>query len=357
MNEENLFKILKASIYGGELDLSENCDYEQLFPELQSQTVLTLTKPVFNQLPLSQNLHEKREKAINQQLAKNARVAFEEQRICKLLKGAGISFAIIKGIAAAQYYPKPELRTRGDIDILPVQEQHAQTVQLLLDAGFKSKKDINFEARHIELFKNDVEVEVHNSFSYNDELYYSALKDAKLFNGVPVLPDAENGCALLWHISFHLKNELGLRQFVDWCMFVNSACTEEFWETRLKPLAEQANLVKLAKALTKAGVYSGLIQRSCPWCGDVPDDVCEALLEMLIYNGNFYSKHTLEERKMMTARAIKLSPKELLAVLNKNKKTLFTTLRKYISSNSSIEKKEQKHEAERRKKLFKELGI
>ena len=373
MNEENLFKILKASIYGGELNLSGDCDYESIFSELQSQTVLTLTKPVLNQLPLSEDLREKWEKAINQQLAVNAKVAFAERKLCALLEAEGIEFAIVKGSAAAQYYPKPELRTRGDIDVLVLKEKYRDAILTLQRNGYSEKKTIDFEERHIELFKNNVECEIHQRFSeINDELIQNEIK--KIKTNTHLFDNSLNGLVLLKHIQRHFNIGLGLRQYIDWCMFATAVCDDEFWNEELRPLADEFGLTKFAKALTQLGINKGLIEKQYSWCSDVSNELCEELLHYFLYCGNFNRKHSAVNTKalrvMREASGIKgfkdyledlgssySKSEDKLSVYSTGVKYLFKHAKSYMNVNSINAFRQQKLEAERRKKLFKELGI
>ena len=47
---------------------------------------------------------------------------------------------------------------------------------------------------------------------------------------IPVLPSLQNGLVLMLHIVKHLKSGLGLRQIIDWMMYVDKQLDNEKWE-------------------------------------------------------------------------------------------------------------------------------
>ena len=66
-------------------------------------------------------------------------------RLCiKLLEKAGIPYVLLKGISLAAYYPQPEYRKLGDVDLyLPCKETVGQACKLLEKEGFVSKKEVS----------------------------------------------------------------------------------------------------------------------------------------------------------------------------------------------------------------------
>lgn len=62
---------------------------------------------------------------------------------------------------------------------------------------------------------------------------------------MPVLPPLENGLVLLAHVNQHLGSGLGLRQILDWQMFVDAHLTDELWERGFQHAAQQIGMEKL----------------------------------------------------------------------------------------------------------------
>ena len=374
----DLFKILKSSLFGGSLELSDGCSLEELMEELQSQTCLSLTKDIVPQLPLGDSLRGRWETAVNHALANNAKISFEEQKIFSALEEAGVPCAVLKGSASAQYYPKPELRSRGDIDILAQSGRFEDAAGVLTGNGFIANGEINPEAKHVEFKKNGVEIELHSRFFEAGEqnaLLYSAIGGIKK-GGIPMLPDTENGLVMLHHIQYHLRFGIGLRQFIDWFMFVNSVLSDELWRGGFEELAEKFGLGTLAKTAAKLGVQLGLIERKITWCVDVEDELCKMLLEQVLRNGNFGYKESDIARKTATVLTTKLSPLSVFRILHVRGIEAWPAAREHpalrplaglrlaalyaqriASGNAVADIKRQKREAEKRQELLKKLGI
>ena len=379
MKTNELFTILKLSLYGGDIALQNDFDYETIFTELQAQTCLSLTKDIAGDIPMSKDLRGKWEQALNRQLAANAKVVFEERKIFAALATAGVPCAVLKGSAVAQYYPKPELRSRGDIDILVQKDRFEDAAGVLLDNGFKANGGINPEAKHVEFKKNDVEIELHSRFFETEEqnaLLYSAIDSIVEKSGTPVLSDILNALVVLYHIKYHLSFGIGLRQFIDWFMFVNSVLSDELWRGGFEELAEKFGLGTLAKAAAKLGVQLGLIERKITWCEDVEDELCKMLLEQVLRNGNFGYKESDIARKTATVLTTKLSPLSVFRILHVRGIEAWPAAREHpalrplaglrlaalyaqriASGNAVADIKRQKREAEKRQELLKKLGI
>ena len=45
-----------------------------------------------------------------------------------------------------------------------------------------------------------------------------------------MFPPLENGLVLLGHINQHLEEGLGLRQILDWALYVDKALDDDAWE-------------------------------------------------------------------------------------------------------------------------------
>ena len=56
--------------------------------------------------------------------------------LISLLEENNIPSVILKGAAAAMYYPYPSLRTMGDVDILVRRKNLERAVQLMEDNGY-----------------------------------------------------------------------------------------------------------------------------------------------------------------------------------------------------------------------------
>ena len=115
---------------------------------------------------------------------------------------------------------------------------------------------------------------------------------------IPMLPAIENGLVLLGHINQHLKDfNLGLRQIIDWEMYVNKALDQKVWSKSFVPLADKLGLKELAVNVTNMCVqYLGLTN-SCNITSDLKVDTSNELINVLFETGNFSCKKNQSVKK------------------------------------------------------------
>ena len=116
--------------------------------------------------------------------------------------------------------------------------------------------------------------------------------DELLFNAIPdndmVLPDDENGLVLLSHIRQHLEGGIGLRQIIDWFMFVKAYLDDDVWFSSFQKKVRVIGLEKLAITVTKmCQTYLGLSTENITWCKDADLTLCEELMQYVMDCGNF----------------------------------------------------------------------
>lgn len=106
----------------------------------------------------------------------------------------------------------------------------------------------------------------------------------------PILPNLANGLVLLGHMAQHLKSGLGLRQVVDWMMFVNRELDDELWSNAFERATIETGLNQVAIVSTKmCQQYLGLSE-NIHWCKDADSELCAELMESLLSSGNFDRK-------------------------------------------------------------------
>lgn len=296
-NQALLLELIRLSQFGCDdkpVYLGE-CDEEQLFEEAQHQRVLGLIATV---LPadISDECNKKISVARNQQLVSYIRYLHAQQNLTELLRNARIPFAVLKGLAAGIYYKDISARAMGDIDFIVPQEYFESTKDLMLSNGYELYREVLDGARNIAFIKNEIHFELHHHFSADDRdvdrYIINDFDDVKIISvdntEFPMLPPLSNGIVLLDHIKDHLKTGLGLRQIIDWMMYVDRELHDDFWDKEFKAIAEEVKLKKLAIVTTKmCQKYLGLTKENITWCFDAEDTICDELIENLLASGNF----------------------------------------------------------------------
>lgn len=292
--ESVLLELLKCALFGAEPQIPEETDWEKVKQEAGSQAILGL---VAQAAPPEVYSGWKRDERIV--VANAAQKAYAEQEMLQLFAAADLPVAILKGSAAAVYYPKPSRRWMGDIDLIVPQERFAEAKALMLDSGYQLRDpEKETTERELVLFRNGIEYELHYRFSDPDcdiepyivrgmqQLAYGTIDG----NRFPMLPKLANGLVLLAHMRHHLQESMGLRQLIDWMLYVDRGLDDDFWRAHFSAAAKETGMKTLAITATRlCQKYLGL-NDGITWCKDADESLCDALLALLLTSGNFGAK-------------------------------------------------------------------
>lgn len=287
-NTEIMLSLLQSALWGGPMSTTVDAgdDTEAVLREMRDHAVMFLPDSLPGDHPLWRQ-------AQAENLVTNIRLAYVQQCCFDALDAVGINAIVLKGSAVALYYPKPERRSCGDIDLLVTDEDFERASRTLADLcgmeGYQS-------GRHVSFSMTGVSIELHWYFSDY------AILDARLKAAIPrgrtaelfgmrfrMLPPVENGLAVLDHIRHHLVwGQLGMKQVVDWMMFVDGELKDEAAFEAFFREAGKYQLDMFAAAMTQmCRIYLGL-----PGEYSVFKDsaLCEDLLACFIDSGNFGRK-------------------------------------------------------------------
>lgn len=293
-----LLELVKAALFGFSPTFNANTNWETVFESAKSQCIVPLVSAC-----VPEKCRDKWNEITCQSKACFMRLLFEQNALVNLLRNNHIPFVILKGTAAAIYYPHPALRTFGDIDFYVSDNYLESALEILKVNGYIL---IHSNERHYGYDKNGIDFELHTRFScqsYNDidHIIQRGLKNAVNYhlinNSFPGLPTYENGIVLLGHIMQHLKdNGIGLRQIIDWEMYVHKELNDTAWFEHFQPLAAEAGLEKLAVTVTfMCKKWLGL-PNEITWCNAADEDVADQLLIRILDDGNFGHVRAANER-------------------------------------------------------------
>ncbi len=283
-----LLELIKASLFGKSSELSIDTNWKTVFESAKNQCIVPL---LVSSVPA-----EHRDEWTDFSYKNKAhymKMIYEQNLLVKLFQKFNISFVILKGTAAAIYYPNPYSRTFGDIDVYVSEEQFDFAKNLLETNGFRF---LSKDLRHYEFDKNGIDFELHFKFSsrhYNDidHILLKGLNNAISYkigsDSFPGLPAYENGLILLGHIFKHLKSSgIGFRQIIDWMMFVHRELDDSAWADHFKSLVVEAGLEKFAITITyMCKKWLGLPDK-ITWCNTADEEVADQLLARVFNDGN-----------------------------------------------------------------------
>ena len=237
----------------------------------------------------------------------NVRTAFEEQQLNNIMGDR--PFVILKGMAAASYYPNPKLRSLGDIDFLIDPSQRTEIEELLSRNGYKNwDKD---HICHVVFNKCDAHLEMHFEiagipYGKSGEIVREFMTDAVKhsvtteFDGwsFPAPEDIYHGLIILLHMQHHMLGEgLGLRHICDWACYLQKTQDKPFWN-ELLDLFQKIGILTYAKVISK--ICAMYFHIECPeWAEDADEELCRDVMEDILTGGYFGRKDNIRAKSGM----------------------------------------------------------
>lgn len=289
-----LLELIKQSQFNTSSSSCSNFDFYSVYQVAEEQSVVGLVLSVLKEDKIPDEYRTFRIKQQGQYI----RYLYYEDQIKTVFDANKIPFVVIKGNAVAYYYKEPFARSMGDIDLLVSPENFTNAKTLIEQLGYSYPYSETGDNRHVVLSKDGIVVELHKRFSHDDndieEYLCEGLNNREsreiLGYEFPILPRLANGLVLLEHMREHLKSGLGLRQIIDWMMYVNAELDDDFWHSKFKCIVRDRKLEKLAIVSTKmCQMYLGL-NESITWCNNADCIACDELLDYLFSSGNFGRK-------------------------------------------------------------------
>ena len=292
-NEQRaLLELIKTSQFGSSEEISlDDVNMNALYEEASQQAVLGLVASI---IP-SKYLDKKWLDAKHQQESAYIRYCNAQDELKDVLDKADIPFVILKGCAATIYYKNPMYRSMGDIDFLVPQDRYEKAIIVLKEAKYSIGNETE---RHISFHKGNYCFELHHHFSHDidiEDCLFEGLKE-RIINSIDghsftMLPKLSNGLVLLDHMRAHLKSALGLRQVIDWMMYVYCNLDDNFWKNEFLSIAHEKGVDTLAITATRmCQIYLGLPD-TITWCKSADEVLCNQFLVSLLVSGNFGRKN------------------------------------------------------------------
>ena len=235
--------------------LNEETDYEEISRIAQNHSVLSLVFPVIeNNREIPVEFRKNTARYAQVRVEKNYRLLYATNDILKALAAENIQVVLLKGITTANYYPYPELRKAGDIDLLLMDTSAMdRACEILENLGY-IKEEEQHAWHHVAFsFGEHVEVELHcfpvEKFDnkrvnacIKEQLKrgeFTIVKQKILGFDLPVLSDAAHGYELLLHMLQHfLRAGFGLKLLCDWVVFWNRDIEKAEQEKYLRLIRE-----------------------------------------------------------------------------------------------------------------------
>lgn len=210
----------------------------------------------------------------------NFRLLFLSKYLTQTLREKNIAVVLLKGMGTAAFYPVPEYRKSGDVDLLLLHPEQLDNSRRILEEAGLTVKANQTALHHLVLETSEgIEVELHTMLAepfdneeinrYLEKLLPACEQEWQMAEimGVelPVLKDGFHAYELLLHMLQHfLRSGFGLKLLCDWVVFWNHGVPASERE-KYGRLVEESGLGGFSDRITEVCVeYLGLMQENAP---------------------------------------------------------------------------------------------
>lgn len=265
--QEQIIDLLNASIHNTvpKLDYSKNIEWDNLINEANAHSITGLLYPALKNIKdnnISKEVIDKLKRyTFNAAIGQSNHIK-RTADILSLFNENNIPVIVLKGLVVREYYPKPDLRTMCDSDVIIHKNDLEKVRKLLLEKGFVEEEDAG---HHIAFLNNSFNLEVHwtlanESFRKGQECFQEKIWDDAMkikVGGVDTLSLSLEDLAL--HLCAHMASHMaisgfGVRQLADLVLLVEHKGNEIDWD-EFKDKAKKSGLTQFSTGMFKVCNY------------------------------------------------------------------------------------------------------
>lgn len=301
LNREQLelCRLLSLALHNKALErLSPDVDYARVIAVAESHKVMALLHPVLEHAGLQESIWKIVDRKGEQTVRQSYRLLMLSRYVIGLLKENGIDAILLKGCGTAAWYPVPELRKSGDIDLLfKSEDETRKALQILTQQGFVTTEDQPANHHIVCESRDSVSLELHmslaepfdsektNRFLADCQKEYFAHRRVVDCMGVAfeLTSDGYHAFYLLLHMLQHyVRAGFGVKLLCDWVVFWESPLSEEEKKIFLR-LMQESGTFGFAVMMTRVCVkYLGLREKQVEFLMQAePKDVCDLTEELM----------------------------------------------------------------------------
>ena len=304
--EENVLKIIREVVSGNEEFFPSDTNWYILKQELVNQALFPIAYNIIERGCVTEgNLRDEWIDYFFYHISKWYKMLEVQDQLVQLLTESGYKFVIMKGLANAALYPKPEFRSLGDVDFMVRREEFNDIYQMLQQNGYKPDDNKDELKHHMNLEKDGVIFEMHKrpagtkrSYSADNQrvidYFQAGLEQANTVElegyAFPVLDPVRNGLMLLMHTAGHMQGGIGIRHLLDWGFYADRYLTDSFWGEEFQQMAKDFQVYDFAMIMTRICQKEFGLCKDRDWCKEADEDTCDSLLEYMMSQGNFGHK-------------------------------------------------------------------
>ena len=223
-------------------------DWEELFKLARNHSIVNIV--AFGLAEKQECTEEKWCRAFcdlyKQAIAVDTAQEFELNWLSAVFKDKGIRFMPLKGSVIKKYYPKPDMRTMGDLDILIEPDAAKNVRDILLERGYEST---HFGGEHHDEYRMPpfLHIEIHRNLISRDykklnKYFLNIFSRAVPILGNPFEYEMSIEDTYIFHLAHLYKHfndgGAGIRLVIDHYVLLNSLSDQLDWEYIIRELKE-----------------------------------------------------------------------------------------------------------------------
>ncbi|MGL4992205.1 MAG: nucleotidyltransferase domain-containing protein [Sarcina sp.] len=306
-DQNELIKFVNYALDFSNFENNEIFDFEKIFKEARAHQIEELLYYSTNKLGFNKNIKSEFFNDVKKRVFSTSVYNLQQDSSFKNLLDVfsknNIEMILVKGSVIKDLYPRQELRTMGDYDVLVHREDLDKVDSLFKELGYETEG--MHHDRHIEYYKEGVRsVEVHWQLVKNEFLNEGNTFEADIWNNkintaynrdiIYTLSHEDMILHLVYHMAGHIiTSGFGLRQLIDLAIYSKKYKEEVNW-----------NIVKVFARENKIEIFLDYIFVICKklFGTDVPleikydnDIIVQTLLDNIFESGVFGRKDKGEQ--------------------------------------------------------------
>lgn len=296
IQKRGLITLIKSAFTGEKYELPPGFNIAEALHKAERQNIITIVySGIYNcGLDGKNEVIKKAFTSVCKSIMVSEMQIYNLSAIENAFENNGIDYMLLKGARIKKSYPKPEMRSMSDIDILIKLEQYERIKVIMQGLGFIEKQESDHE---LIWEKENIVIELHKRVipSYNKD-YYSYFDDGwKFASAIEVgkkhsyLMDKNDEFVYLFmHFCKHFRDSgIGIRHLIDLWYYKNNN----------QDLDENYILKKLEELKVEEFYQNILRTIDCWFYGKESDEKVEFITNVIFFEGKF----TFNQAKVLSA--------------------------------------------------------
>ena len=289
--QSGVTSLVKSALTGEKAEVSENFDWANALNTAKKHQIVPLIYYgiMYSEIEAPKDIFAETENITYQCIAVNHNQLYELEKLYRAFEESGIEYMPLKGAVMKCFYPKPEMRTMGDADILIKPLQYEKIRGTMQGLGFREILESDHEfvwdkkTIHIELHKRLIPSYNKDYYAYYGEGWSFARPENKSrFK----LSDEDTFIYIFTHYAKHYRDGgIGIRHITDLYIYLSAKpnLNKEYIEAELKKL----NLLDF---------YNNTLHTLNVWLnGERSDEMSDFITEKIFESGSYgtYKAHIM----------------------------------------------------------------